>query len=564
MNWLEKMGKKNKSRKTTCNSAPAPAREPPVGVCINMGKCSEFLRLKDYCSQNHLGEPVVKAIPILTNKVKNFTCKIQVGAVAANDPTYRAKTVEDAVNHVARLTLEKLYQDAVRAREKSIYGASNCDQKTLLDRISKILVMSETGFRSSKVEEIYLASYGEKLPHDWFTFAMGCDVFETLSPISAIIGLAPKFELPALELPFGSVWNVMVTAIEDTDKVWVQFTDAGYSDLIYSMLHEVKNAVDANAIGFGMTKVHTGSILLARLANSLTRVKVLVADTNRASCEMIDLGGTMMISLDDLTHLPYICRKLAPQALLVKLHGVEHFANLDPKIVEVTRQLMNIVFSALHKQEANERPSLVLYTFGNTEGKSVNSALVDDIANNLYKPGFELASCGQVIVSHAASEMEICVQTQPVVVSWLYKELTAACINANILQEDKPTFMPVDIMYVVIVDNGDNKFEPFLYRRGLLLEIKKAALCTMTLVFLVDTGETIWVPENRIRNFPCCPFDFTLILPQATKCLLGGYEEQIPLTFEQLKHLEMSRCTVNLRVLSYDGSHKLPLVQIAP
>ncbi|XP_059469031.1 uncharacterized protein LOC132192864 [Neocloeon triangulifer] len=522
----------------------------------DLNACPSFRSLKDLCTKNNLPEPVAKIVSI--GNEKSFTCKMNVGEVVGQDPYFRADRRELALDHASKLLLAKL-QDTLKQRKGAMQkhefkSATQLEQ--VLERIAKILTLSKNGLWDKKVEEIYSTTYTDKLPENWFEIARGCDLFEVPNPNIRIIELCQgNHDRPMPEFPSSNIWEVIVTAVEDIDKIWINILGTEYSDALFLMSSDISTAVAAGKVKFGMTFVHKDSICLVRNGINFARLKIVEFDgRDNVLGFLIDSGETLTTKLADLAHVPCKYMKIPPQAVTMRLYGLHQFATGDLRFKNLALNLLlNKPFSAI-RMGVQE---LTLHEYGQIDQQPINNLIAEVILSDYLEPQLPNVTAElTVVISHVTDNMELFVQTQPNVVAWLKEQLPIEC--AQVLQEESPNLVVGQMYLVTMID--DSKSGEF--HRASVLRTYQGKMCTMADILLIDYGKTLLaVPEFNIKKFPAASaMDFKNIPPQATICLLyngGGCSSA-----DELRSKLPANGVVNLRIITPGNQRKPPLVEI--
>lgn len=195
------------------------------------------IKLRDLCTEKNLQQPVFKCIECNPkNEPKYFICKVHVG----KDILLSSYPTEAKDEFTARDLVAKKAYDHLNVLNKSVVKTSK-NLNLVLSQIFDLVKSKNYGVWCNKLPSLYLETYKEELPSDWFELVKNCSKFEisSIPRVGHIIRvqnnmetmpkLSGSLELAKLKVPESNQWEVYITNVVSSAKIWCRLIGKNFS-----------------------------------------------------------------------------------------------------------------------------------------------------------------------------------------------------------------------------------------------------------------------------------------------------------------------------------------------
>ena len=195
------------------------------------------IKLRDLCTEKNLQQPVFKCIECNPkNEPKYFICKVHVG----KDILLSSYPTEAKDEFTARDLVAKKAYDHLNVLNKSVVKTSK-NLNLVLSQLFDLVKSKNYGVWCNKLPSLYLETYKEELPSDWFELVKNCSKFEisSIPRVGHIIRvqnnmetmpkLSGSLELAKLKVPESNQWEVYITNVVSSDKIWCRLIGKNFS-----------------------------------------------------------------------------------------------------------------------------------------------------------------------------------------------------------------------------------------------------------------------------------------------------------------------------------------------
>ncbi|XP_077287282.1 tudor domain-containing protein 7 tapas [Arctopsyche grandis] len=371
-------------------------------------------RLSRLCRLLKLPDPVIKTHENI-NKHQNpstFDCSVKVG-VKYSHSTYpnSLSTCELAVETAASKVLEMLH--GVALENNSTKPSSS--PSIAVERIVKIVAEHPNGLWASGIPDIYINKFEETLPTNWLTMAESSSQIQIEKGATSMLMLFPASEttlfstsstpsisdddlglsdsIESLQYPEDSQWKVFIMSANSTVEIWLRIIGEQYSDAFESLNADME--LYFNDISKPSNNIAKGGWYAIKCEDGWFRTQVLEIDFLNCSivCFLVDTGDEETHQFSNLYDLPQQFLKVAPQAILCRLAGLEEYSmgklekfNLSEKLVG--KSLIADVLQTPEELMSGDDPTItvVLYDTSSKDDINLNKELLYELTQKAKSP----------------------------------------------------------------------------------------------------------------------------------------------------------------------------------
>jgi len=560
--------------------------------------------LQQYFNTNNLGDIPFKIASMGSKGKEKYMATVTVEGEQFKTYPQTFNSQAEAEEALAGIIVKKL--GILTGSETGGGVVETTDTAVYADRVVDLIGERHNGIWSTQIEKQYQDMFpGEKLPSLWFQevealnrIRVDCPipgsgryiVFPvqpsqappprqggSSSPEPRSVTPAPSLSLTQLQpselrFPEDDLWDVFITFVRSTTHLSVRLIGEEYSEKFEELSSSMDlHYYDKSAIPRVGPRPEVGRIYAAQVSSDWHRVKVVEVRGIDCTCWFLDHGDEDTVPVDDLREIAPKFLELPPQAISVKLAGLEDYEYSEVVVQHLNTFLLgkSLVAKVENRTEVGSCspsnlkshttwPRMVLFDTSsedvdvNLNQKLIELLLSQDSQSKLPLPGSEEIN---VFVSYIAPETgDVFVQKESSTFSVVEKVMEEQ--GAEVMQNQPAECLEPEKLYLAKYSEDGSLY------RAVVLDLSQEE---MVEVFFVDYGNSAKVLKSEIWEVTTISDSLVAELPrQALRCRLEGVppagHSWSPEASAALRERVAEDQVVSLRVVTTRGD--IPVVEL--
>jgi len=501
--------------------------------------------LQQYFNNNNLGDVPYKIATMGTKGKEKYMATVTVEGEQFKTYPQTYNTQLEAEEALAQIIVKKL---GILSGSDGSAVQETQDTGLYADRVVQLIGERHNGVWSTQIEKQYQDKYGEKLPSLWFQEVEAINRIRVDCPIpgSGRYIVFPgsqartegtpdptpynlsQVQPPVLPYPEDDLWDVFITYVRSTTHLSLRLIGEEFSEKFEDLSSNMDlHYYDKEAIPrVGQPEV--GKIYAAQVSSDWHRVKVVEVRGIDCTCWFLDHGDEDSVPVEDLREIAPKFLDLPPQAITVKLAGLEDYEYSETIIQHLNSFLLgkSLVGKVENRKSLGEHnpksgkngsgPRMVLFdTSSEDVDVNLNQKLIEllvsqDSQSKLPQPGAEEIT---VFVSYIAKNGDIFVQKESSTFTMIEKMIVEQGPQA-MKSAPATNFQSGQLYLAKYSEDGS------LYRAEVLDQTKAEE--GKVEVFFVDYGNSSAVSKAEIWELSAISEIMSELPRQALKCRLTG------------------------------------------
>jgi len=521
-------------------------KSPPRNQAQQRQPKSNFKRdLQQYFNNNNLGDTPYKIATMGTKGKEKYMATVTVEGEQFKTYPTTYNTQMEAEEALAQIIVKKL---GILSGSDGSAVQETQDTELYADRVVELIGERHNGVWSTQIEKQYQDKYEEKLPSLWFQEVEAINRIRVDCPIpgsgryivfpgsQARVEGTPdptpvslsQVQPPVLPFPEDDLWDVFITYVRSTTHLSLRLIGEEFSEKFEDLSSNMDlHYYDKEAIPrVGQPEV--GKIYAAQVSSDWHRVKVVEVRGIDCTCWFLDHGDEDSVPVEDLREIAPKFLDLPPQAITVKLAGLEDYEYSETIIQHLNSFLLgkSLVAKVENRKsfgnhnpktgKSSTGPRMVLFdTSSEDVDVNLNQKLIEllvsqDSQSKLPPPGAEEIT---VFVSYIAKTGDIFVQKESSTFTMIEKMIVEQGPHA--MKSAPATNFEVGHLYLAKYSEDGS-----LYRAEVLDQTKAEE--GKVEVFFVDYGNSSAVSKAEIWELSTISEIMSELPRQALKCRLTG------------------------------------------